>query len=347
MTARARAATARRKTSPARKPMQPGKRKVSKTDTRPRRTSGAAKPRNTSASATRNKAGRPLKYYTPEFLAEARRQVERTAESMTAIAGKLGIHHSVLSRLIKREGWVRSEASPRRRGLSPAMRLVVAADALVTAGVRLAPRIDAPAAGGEGERRALAAHAPHDLSAVDRLEQGVLRELATVEAMRASLGSEPLRPMDAERTARTLSVLTETLSKLRRMRLAAAPQAGSEHDDFPADIDAFRLDLARRIERSSQAGLKPCDADGDPRPAPTGRRLRATSSRWRTRTRSRRLAPNGGPWTTWLMLGGRGAGKTGSAPNGCARWRSARGLMPSTPHGTSRWSARPSTTPAR
>ena len=44
--------------------------------------------------------------------------------------------------------------------------------------------------------------------------------------MRASLRDEPLRPIDAERTARTLSVLTETLSKLRRLRLGSAPQSG-------------------------------------------------------------------------------------------------------------------------
>lgn len=142
---------------------------------------------------------------------------------MTSIAGKLGMHHSVLSKLIKRERWVRPEAALHQRGLSPAMRLAAAADAL--------------------------ADAPPDPAALDRIEQAVLAELATVETMRASLDKEPLRPIDAERTARTLSIHTETLAKLRRHRLAAAAPAGPDHDDdFPADLDAFRIDLARRIE---------------------------------------------------------------------------------------------------
>jgi hypothetical protein len=209
----------------------------------------SAAPRRQAASAKKDKGGRPPKYYTPEFLAEARRRVERTPESMTSIAGKFGMHHSVLSRLIKSQRWVRPEGSLRRRGLSPVMRLAAAADALVMASAGEAPHPDPLAAGGEKGRTESAAPAAQDLAAIDRLEQAVLRELATVETMRASLGKEPLRPMDAERTARTLSVLAETLSKLRRQRLAAAPQAGSDHDnDMPADIDAFRLDLARRIE---------------------------------------------------------------------------------------------------
>jgi len=167
------------------------------------------------------KPGRP--FYTPEFLAEARRRIEHTTESMTSIAGKLGMHNSVLSKLIKRERWVRPEAALHQRGLSPAMRLAAAADAL--------------------------ADAPPDPAALDRIEQAVLAELATVETMRASLDKEPLRPIDAERTARTLSIHTETLAKLRRHRLAAAAPAGPDHDDdFPADLDAFRIDLARRIE---------------------------------------------------------------------------------------------------
>lgn len=261
MTAHTRAAAPPRRTvAPARKPAAPRKRKAPKKGGRPRR--------KTSASATKSRGGRPLKYFTPQFMAEAQRRVEQTLESTTSIAGKLGIHHSVLSRLIRREGWVRPEGSLRRRDLSPVMRLAAATDALAMASAERAPRPNTLAASGEAGRSESDAPAPHDLSAIDRLEQAVLRELATVEAMRASLGSEPLRPMDAERTARTLSILTETLSKLRRLRLAAAPQAGPNDDDLPADIDAFRIDLARRIDAFVASRTEPADADGDPRPAP-------------------------------------------------------------------------------
>ncbi len=187
------------------------------------------------------KPGRP--FYTAEFMAEARRRIEHTTESMTSIAGKLGMHHSALSRLIKRERWGRPEAALRRRGLSPAMRLAVEADALA----------DAPA--------------PPDPAALDRIERALLAELATVEAMRESLDKEPLRPIDAERTARTLSILTETLTKLRRHRLAAAAQAGPDHDDdFPADIDEFRRGLARRIRAFIASRTARSDAERDAGP---------------------------------------------------------------------------------
>jgi hypothetical protein len=220
------------------------------------------------------KTGARRSYYTGEFLAEAKRRVERTAQSMTAIAGNFGMHHSTLSRLIAREGWIRPESSGRRRGLSPVMRLAAAADALVQgAGAHPAPHPDPlpdiraftpvfDGLCGEREQTALTGPSSPDNSAVDRLEQAVLKELATVETMRASLGAEPLRPTDAERTARTLATLTETLAKLRRLRLGAQPQSDlTDHDIL--DIDAFRLDLARRIDLFVASQTDREDADGD------------------------------------------------------------------------------------
>ena len=148
---------------------------------------------------------------------------------------------------------MRPEGSLRLRGLSPAMRLAAQADALAAA-----PHPNPLPASGEREQTEPAAPASHDPehaapasldnATIDRLEAAVLKELATVETMRANLRAEPRRPADAERTARTLSVLTETLAKLRRMRLAAQPQQDNAHDDMPADIDEFRNELARRID---------------------------------------------------------------------------------------------------
>jgi hypothetical protein len=241
------------------------------------------------------KTGARRSYFTPEFLAEAKRRVEQTSQSTTAIAADLGMHHSVLSRLVKREGWVRPEGSLRRRGLSPVMRLAAAADALARAALASPPpergRSDCEAVrvgvsdaspeqstpiptlplSGGGSPTALAASAiasaappPPDTSTIDRLEAAVLKELSVVETMRASLGAEPLRPMDAERTARTLSTLTETLAKLRRLRLGAQPQAGSiDHDDDIPDIDEFRRDLARRIRLFVASRTGGRSADGD------------------------------------------------------------------------------------
>jgi hypothetical protein len=225
----------------------------------------AAPPRAADPFAKRTGARRS--YYTAEFLAEAKRRIETTLKSTNAIAEDLGIHQTVLWRLVRRYGWVRPERSLRLRGLSPAMRLAAEADALVAA---------APSTGSSGnpEPRAEEELGPrfrgdervetpsHDTT-VERLEAAVLKELSTVETMRASLGEEPQRPIDAERTARTLSVLTETISKLRRLRMAARPQQEATYDDMPADIDEFRNELTRRIDALVASEPDEKDTEGD------------------------------------------------------------------------------------
>jgi len=87
----------------------------------------------------------------------------------------------------------------------------------------------------------------------------VLNELAAVERMRALLDAEPQSPLDAERTSRTLSSLTATLQRIQRMQ-AGLPATGADYDDdIPADLDAIRLDLARRIAAFMES--RPDDED--------------------------------------------------------------------------------------
>lgn len=81
---------------------------------------------------------------------------------------------------------------------------------------------------------------------VVRLNRAVLEELAALESLRAQIRREPHGAGDAERTARTISRLTETLQKLQGLQ-CNAPENGTDHD-MPADIDEFRHDLARRID---------------------------------------------------------------------------------------------------
>jgi hypothetical protein len=250
------------------------------------------------------KTGRRSSYYTTEFLAEVKRSIETTTERTTAIAHRYGIHHSMMGRLVKRYGWVRPEGSSRVRGLSPVMRLAAEVEGLVSLPPRsggegreqserggglvvgaVTPPTPDPSPPralrvGGGERAEFAARASHEartptpdpspqgggekIQTIDRLEAAVLKELGVIEAMRASLRAEPMRPMDAERTARTLSVLTETLSKLRRLRVGSAPQSEGPDDDI-ADIDEFRLDLARRIDAfvASRTGGGGAERDRD------------------------------------------------------------------------------------
>jgi hypothetical protein len=115
---------------------------------------------------------------------------------------------------------------------------------------------------------------PPLLSTIERLERAVLAELATIEAMRAALGTLPQKPPGAARTVRALSMLTQTLQHLQRLRasaaLAAKPIARNDHDDdddMPADLDEFRLDLARRIDAFVESRSRLADAGNDPAPA--------------------------------------------------------------------------------
>ena len=71
----------------------------------------------------------------------------------------------------------------------------------------------------------------------------MLNELTVVKSLRERLKNEPQGRVAAERTARTLSTLTDTLQKLQHLQ-CAIPASGSDYD-MPADIDEFRRDLAR------------------------------------------------------------------------------------------------------
>jgi hypothetical protein len=100
---------------------------------------------------------------------------------------------------------------------------------------------------------------------VVRLRRAVVNELAAVESVRERLKNEPQSPVAAERTARTLSKLTDTLQKLQRLQ-CAVPANGPAYD-MPADIDEFRNQLARRIRAfvESRTGRGAVDGNIAPR----------------------------------------------------------------------------------
>jgi hypothetical protein len=94
------------------------------------------------------------------------------------------------------------------------------------------------------------------LSPVERLEALVVKELEAEEAARAELATRPRARHEAERCARTLSVLTQTLKTLQGMHTNGGT-GGYAYDDMPQDMDAFRNNLARRIEAFMESRLGP------------------------------------------------------------------------------------------
>jgi hypothetical protein len=72
-----------------------------------------------------------------------------------------------------------------------------------------------------------------------------------------------------EQTARALGVLTRTLRELNALLAQHAPRGACDDDDMPEDIDAFREDLARRINafcasrEAEEAAAEAADAGGE------------------------------------------------------------------------------------
>lgn len=187
----------------------------------------------------RSPTKRPIEF-SPEALANIRQRYVETNESMDRIAADFNVYRDTIRRLAERQGWpLRCNRPP--RGLPAALQLDLAAAETLKAARSLA----APAPKtGDVEADAADKEAP---SLALRLEQAVERELAKVERLKEETGSETSRSHAAERIARTLSALTQTLFKVRALREPGSVTA-HEPDDMPADIDGFRDALARRID---------------------------------------------------------------------------------------------------
>ena len=78
--------------------------------------------------------------------------------------------------------------------------------------------------------------------------------------MRAQLRAGDCAPIDAERMARTLSTLTQTLQTLQRLNAGEMARNADDDDDMPRDIDEFRHELARRID--AFVASRNCEPDG-------------------------------------------------------------------------------------
>ena len=83
---------------------------------------------------------------------------------------------------------------------------------------------------------------------VPRLQSAVARVLPAIEATIARLADG--NPRDVEQAGRALSSLTRTLRELNALLAQHKTRldAAEPYDDMPEDIDAFRINLARRIE---------------------------------------------------------------------------------------------------
>lgn len=201
--------------------------------------------------------------FSPELEARGRYLFEETDASMADIAFELGIHKGTVPVVAKRRNWKRYVPPP--RDVSPATRILVETESLER-------RRETAQSGPEVERaQPDGASGQSESDLVARLRRAVLNELTVVESLRDRLKNEPQSRVSAERTARTLSTLTDTLQKLQRLQ-CAVPANGSDYD-VPADIDEFRNELARRIEAfvASRADEGDGERPASSQPSPSAR----------------------------------------------------------------------------
>ena len=185
--------------------------------------------------------------FTPELFAFARHRYESSDTPHAEIARTLHIHRTTINTIAKREGWVRY--APRPRGQpAPARTAVLAAP---------------EGANPEGADKAL----PPLSDTVARLHRAVLDELGVLEIVRAQTRGEPQGTGDAERTARTIARLTETLQKIQRLQPVIPASGPANEEDIPANADAIRYALARRIDEFVKSRTYAGDAEGSANPA--------------------------------------------------------------------------------
>jgi hypothetical protein len=202
----------------------------------------------------------PTHGFSPEALENMRRRYEETDEPQASIAIDFGRSRRTIERVAKDQGWKLRSGQP-TRDIPQALKIDITADE------ELAKR--APPETPKAENDGAVPNAASASSVAQRLEAAVEKELRKVESLRGQFGARTKRSIEAERIARTLATLTETLFKVRRLREPGNISA-SHDDDLPGDADGFRVALAHRIDvfvRSrTDASVSERDqsADGEP-----------------------------------------------------------------------------------
>lgn len=218
---------------------------------------------------------------TPELQAHVKRLYETSAQPICQIALDVGINESVIRRMGPREGWVRFVAPP--LDLPPLATLLAEVEELEQ---DRHPEVRAQSASLEGcTARASAAVAPGcpgdppsfegglrpppqddgEATRDDQIARFIRIVMAHLDEFEAVRRDGKLLPKHHLQTARALSILTEAFNRLQRLRAASNGSTYDDLADMPADLDAFRLDLARQIDAFIASRTNAGDA-GEPVP---------------------------------------------------------------------------------
>lgn len=203
---------------------------------------------------------------TPEAWAQIRHDYEHTDKPIVEICFEHEITAPMLRYRVKCWDWTRRKPFVPRHGPPPvdvySPPPVRAANGGEGSGVGGEAAI-APTASGESPPHPISSPSseidlsPHagrgnEAAIVPQLQSAVARVLPAIEATIARLANGAHPPRDMEQAGRALSALTRTLRELNALLAqhnARAVDMRCEYCDMPPeDADAFREDLARRID---------------------------------------------------------------------------------------------------
>jgi len=205
--------------------------------------------------------------YTEKLTATIKYWYEETDRPIESIATEFDVSARNIQRLAVIENWDKRKDRKRKP------RDVPAANLLLEQAMGLAARsLERPPTPNPSPPLASLVEGG-ELSAAERLEALVLKQIEAVEQGGTARPGRRTTAAAADRRARTLATLTQTLHTLQRLRAGEHESGNDDFDDRPRDIDEFRRDLARRIEAfvasrtdggdaGEDAGLKPMDGAG-------------------------------------------------------------------------------------
>lgn len=217
--------------------------------------------------------------YTEKLLATLRNRYENTDQTILSIAAEFDIGSRNLQRLVTKHRW--AKRSKRVRDVPRAQRLLEEAKALAadlpppererSDCQRIRPAWAGPIPREETPTPTLPLSGEGSLSAIDRIEALVVKEIEAEETVRKLFRGKRRVATTSERNARTLATLTQTLHALQRLRAGSLPEQETlTDDDTPHDIDEFRRDLARRIDAFVASRTDAGDADENSGVTPVG-----------------------------------------------------------------------------
>lgn len=202
------------------------------------------------APVTPKPASRRRIQFTPALLEDIRRRYEQTDDTMVAIAADYRMSDTTLRRVVREHRWARRQPLP--RDLPKAASVQIVAEAL--------------------EQQPLTPGPPSaDADIFDNLVAATRAMLTALTVWQTRLPATPAGPSGGgEASARTIDDLSSTYAQIRRTRGAPSGRARTtadvpfDEDDRYANIDAFRDEIARRIEAFVEAEISAEDAGRDP-----------------------------------------------------------------------------------